>query len=99
MYMEAVKVAVISIISDKRLIDGGAAIFAADIINHIIDIEGIIMFNPLFIIRFRDLDISYVMLAAANKADLRSPWASIRVSAPFIPHEVLERIPAITRLI
>ena len=37
----------ISIISPKRLIDGGAAILAADIINHIIVIKGNRFKRPL----------------------------------------------------
>jgi hypothetical protein len=41
------KVAVINVISLSRLIDGGAAIFAAVNINHHIDIIGLIVINPL----------------------------------------------------
>lgn len=47
---------VISIISAMRLQEGGAAILAAAIINHIIDIVGIIMFIPLFMISLRELE-------------------------------------------
>lgn len=48
---------VISIISDRRLVEGGAAILAAHITNHNMDIVGIEIFNPLFINRERELDI------------------------------------------
>ena len=48
---------VINIISASKLIEGGAAILAADIINHIIDIVGIKMLMPLFINKLREFDI------------------------------------------
>lgn len=47
---------VINIISAIRLQEGGAAILAAAIINHIIDIVGIIIFIPLFMIKLRELE-------------------------------------------
>lgn len=48
---------IISIISAIKLHEGGAAMLAEHIINHIIDIVGIIMFTPLFIIMLREFDI------------------------------------------
>ena len=50
--------AVISIISASRLIDGGAAMLAAAIINQTKVIEGNIIFMPLFMIRLRDDECS-----------------------------------------
>ena len=47
----------INIISANRLVEGGAAIFAADIMNHIIDIVGVARFIPLFISNLRELDV------------------------------------------
>lgn len=40
--------------------EGGAAMLAAHPINHIVAIEGISTFTPLFIDKLRDLDISYI---------------------------------------
>jgi len=48
---------VINIISAIRLLDGGAAIFAADIRNHSIDIVGTEIFSPLLIINLREFDM------------------------------------------
>lgn len=48
---------VINMISAIKLHEGGAAMLAAHIINHIIDIVGIAMLSPLFISRDRELDI------------------------------------------
>lgn len=60
-------------ISARRLIEGGAAILAAHIRNHNIDMEGNRILIPLLRRRLRVFEVSYVILAAANKADLRSP--------------------------
>jgi len=57
MSLVAVVEQVMSIISAIRLQEGGAAILAAHIINHNIDIEGTAMFSPLFIRSLRELDI------------------------------------------
>jgi hypothetical protein len=46
-YRDFVRAAVIKEISLNRLIDGGAAIFAAVNKNHHIDIIGLIVINPL----------------------------------------------------
>jgi len=54
--LEVIVEHVINMISAIRLQEGGAAIFAADIKNHIIDIVGIIMFNPLFMRSLREFD-------------------------------------------
>lgn len=64
---------VINIISANRLIEGGAAMFAAAIINQINDIAGNIIFMPLFRIRLREVEHSYVMLVDAKREELRSP--------------------------
>lgn len=64
---------VINIISAIKLLDGGAAMLAADIINQSIDMVGMVMFRPLLIINLRELDILYVISAAANIAELRRP--------------------------
>lgn len=90
---------VISIISAMRLHEGGAAMLAAHMINHIIDIEGMAILSPLFIKSLRELDIEYDISAEANKADLNSPWEIIIAIAPQIPHGIFARIPAITSLI
>lgn len=87
----------ISIISAMRLIEGGAAIFAADIINQASAKEGNIIIVPLLSIRLREEECSYSMFAPANNADLRRPWANIIDSAPHIPQDVLVIMPAKTR--
>lgn len=46
-YRDLDRVAVISIISLSKLIEGGAAIFAAVNINHHIVMVGLIVINPL----------------------------------------------------
>lgn len=48
---------VINMISANKLTDGGAAILAADIVNHSIDMVGMAMLMPLFIKSLRELDI------------------------------------------
>jgi hypothetical protein len=48
---------VISIISAIKLQEGGAAMFAAHIINHIMDIVGIAILIPLFRRSLREFDI------------------------------------------
>ena len=47
----------INMISAIRFDEGGAAMLAAHIINHIIETEGANRFNPLFIRSLRELDV------------------------------------------
>lgn len=47
----------INIISAIRLEEGGAAMLAAHIINHSVDIDGAEIFVPLFISSLRDLEL------------------------------------------
>lgn len=84
----------ISMISLSKLIDGGAAMFAAVNKNHHILIMGVIDIIPLVRWILRVLVISYVRLAKINKADDLSPCAIIIARAPIIPHEVLDSMPA-----
>lgn len=77
---------VINMISAIKFAEGGAAILAADIINHSIDIVGINILIPLFIRSLREFDMEYAISAEANKAELRSPCAIIIEIAPQIPH-------------
>lgn len=93
------KVAVIVIISAHKLIIGGAAIFAAHMINHSILITGSVIWMPLFKNKLRELLISYVKLALANIDELTKPWAIIIPRAPHMPHILFVITPASTRLI
>jgi hypothetical protein len=56
MSLETTLELVMSMISAIRLHEGGAAILAAHIINHSIDIVGTVMLSPLFIMRLRELE-------------------------------------------
>lgn len=89
---------VINMISASKLVDGGAAILAAAIINHSIDIVGIAILTPLFIRSLRELEVEYAISAQANIADLRSPCEIIMAIAPHTPQGMFARIPAITNL-
>jgi hypothetical protein len=62
-----------SIISAARLIDGGAAIFAAENINHKMLIRGKNLSMPLVRKRLRVLVVSYRELAKANRAEDENP--------------------------
>ena len=86
-------------ISLNKLIEGGAPIFAADKINHHIVIDGKIDRIPLFKKILRDLVLSYIIFAIANKADEHSPCAIIMVREASHPHIVLDIKPAIIRAI
>lgn len=66
-------IAVISIISLSKLIDGGAAILAAVNINHHIVMIGATVINPLVKNILRVWVISYDILAKINRADDLSP--------------------------
>jgi len=87
-------IAVISIISLRRLIEGGAAIFAAVNRNHHIDIIGVSAINPLVRNILRVCVISYDMFAKINRAEDLSPWAIIIIRALDNPHRELDIIPA-----
>lgn len=73
--------------------------FAAHIRNHHIDIVGIVIFKPLLMRSLRELDILYVMSAAANIADLNNPCEIIIAILPKEPHLKLEVVPATINLI
>jgi len=84
---------VINMISLSRLIDGGAAIFAAVNKNHHIDIVGAIIISPLVRNILRVCVISYDILAIINRADELRPWAIIIIRALERPHTVFDNIP------
>lgn len=88
--------AVNNIISDRRLMVGGAAMFAADTRNHIKVIMGKVLIIPLFRAILRVEDVSYVMFARQNIAEEDSPWAIIIVRAALHPQEVFLIIPRIS---
>jgi len=96
-YIDLARVAVINVISLKRLIDGGAAILAAVNINHHIVIIGLIIINPLVRNILRVSVISYDRFAIINNAEDLRPWATIIISLPVIPHEVFDNIPVSIR--
>jgi hypothetical protein len=81
-------------ISLKRFIEGGAAIFAAVNKNHHIDSDGKIHNIPLVKKMLRVDVISYDIFAKINRADDLKPWASIMVSAPINPQILFDKIPA-----
>lgn len=85
---------VISIISLSKLIDGGAAILHAVNMNHHIDIIGVMVIRPLVRNILRVLVISYDIFARINRAEEHSPWATMIIRAPDMPHELLDTIPA-----
>lgn len=70
---DLVRVAVIRVISLSKLIDGGAAIFAAVNINHHIVMIGLIVINPLVKNILRVWVISYDKFAIINKAEELKP--------------------------
>jgi hypothetical protein len=90
-------VAAINVISLKRLIDGGAAIFADVNRNHHRVIIGLIVINPFVKNILRVWVISYDRLAIINKADELSPWATIIIRPPVIPQDELDNIPVSIR--
>lgn len=85
---------VISMISLRRLMDGGAAILIAQKINHHIDIIGDTIYIPFIRNSLRVCVNSYDMLARANRPDDVIACAIIINSAPHIPHVVLVISPA-----
>lgn len=92
-----VSVAAINVISLKRLIDGGAAIFAEVNRNHHIVIIGLIVINPFVKNILRVWVISYDRLAIINSADELNPWATIIIRPPVMPQDELDNIPASIR--
>lgn len=94
---EYAKILVRSIISPRRLIDGGAAILAAENINHQNVIAGNNIIIPLVINMLRVFVVSYVMLARANIHEEHRPWASIIVRAPCHPQVVFDIMPPVAR--
>lgn len=87
------RVAVIKVISLSKLIDGGAAIFAAVNRNHHIVIIGLIVIKPLVKNILRVWVISYDKFAIINRADELNPCATIIINLPVIPHLVFDIIP------
>ena len=83
-----------SIISDSKLIDGGAAMFAAEKRNHHIVIVGKIICIPFVRNNLRVLVDSYVMFASAKSPDEHRPWATLMPRAPCHPQVELDRRPA-----
>ena len=90
---DLVNAAVMRVISLKRLIDGGAAMFAAVNKNHHIVIVGLIVINPLVRNILRVCVISYERFAIINSADDLSPCATIIIKLPVIPQEEFDSIP------
>lgn len=84
----------ISIISLKRLIEGGAAILALSIKNHSIDRVGVTVNNPLVSMILRVCLISYDRLARQNIPEDTTPWATIIIREPIIPSFVWDITPA-----
>ena len=92
-YSDLVSVAVINEISLNRLIEGGAAIFAAVNINHHIVIIGLIVISPFVRNILRVWVISYDKFAIINSADELNPWATIIIRLPVIPHAEFDNMP------
>ena len=91
--IDLVNVVVIRVISLNKLIDGGAAMFAAVNKNHHIVIMGLIVINPLVKNILRVCVISYERFAMINRADELNPWATIIIKLPVMPHDELESNP------
>lgn len=87
-------IVVISKISLNKLIDGGAAIFAAVKINHHRVKVGPTHIKPLVKNILRVFVISYDRFAKINNAEDLKPWATIIAKDPDIPHKELESSPA-----
>jgi hypothetical protein len=90
--IDLLKIAVKSIISLNKLIDGGAAIFQAVNKNHQADKIGNEVMIPLVKYMLRVCVISYVRFARINRADEHRPWAIIIISPPHIAQLVLVMI-------
>jgi hypothetical protein len=96
-YRETEIILVIKKISLARLNEGGAAILADRKRNHHMAREGLNIIIPLVKNLLRVCVAEYEIFAKANRAAEQSPWAIIMMIAPFMPHDVKERIPAIMR--
>lgn len=92
--VECERVAVINIISLRRLIVGGAAMFAHEKRNHHNDKIGAVIRIPPVNTTLRVCVVSYVMFARQNIAEDTRPWAIIIARPPYIPNEVLDITPA-----
>jgi len=88
-----VSAAVIKVISLSKLMEGGAAIFAAVKRNHHIVIVGLIVISPLVKNILRVWVISYERFAIINRAEDLNPWATIIINLPVIPQDELDNIP------
>jgi len=86
-----------NIISLIRFIDGGAAMLAANMRNHHMDIVGVIAIIPLVRNDLRVCVSLYEILAKINSADEHKPWAIIISIAPDCPQEVIVIVPAISK--
>lgn len=86
-------------ISLRRFEDGGLAMFAVQLTNHHIVIDGNRVIRPLVKNILRVCVVSYVMFARANSLDEHRPWASIMVRDAFHPQEEDDIRPADSRLI
>jgi hypothetical protein len=86
-----------SIISPIRLMDGGADILAAQIINHNRAMEGNRAKRPLVRYSLRVCVTSYDELAIQNIAEEERPWAIIMTRAPSQPHFERVKIAAVRR--
>lgn len=71
--VENAMVAVINMASDNMLIEGGAPRFLADKINHQVVIIGNKFIMPFKSIRFREWEVSYIVLARAKSPEDVSP--------------------------
>jgi hypothetical protein len=87
-------VAVINIISLIRLMDGGAAIFAQQLMNHQNEIAGISDRSPFVRVILRVMVMLYVRFARQNMAEDLSPCASIIDRLACIPSFDPEVAPA-----
>lgn len=94
---DLVRAAVMRVISLSKLIDGGAAIFAAVNRNHHIVIVGLIVIRPLVKNILRVWVISYERFAIINSADDLNPCATIIIKLPVIPQDELDSMPVSIR--
>jgi hypothetical protein len=76
---------VYSIISPRRLMEGGADILIINLKNQNKEKEGKMDIIPLHKNILRELKISYDMLARANIAGEHNPWPTIIMRAPHHP--------------
>lgn len=72
---------------------------AIDIMHHKKDHIGITRNSPLLKAMFRDLILSLRDLTRQNMAGEHTPWANMMHTAPSLPIEYMDRIPAKHKLI